>query len=87
MVEEEAPVAGERQRSIALVDDDRNILTTLSIVLQAEGYAIRVYSDGEVIKSDFRHVPSNVRGASARVGEGLKVGARACWWTFAPQPR
>ena len=47
MVEEEPVPAGERQRSIALVDDDRNILTTLSIVLQAEGYAIRVYSDGE----------------------------------------
>jgi len=47
MVEEEAAPAGERQRSIALVDDDRNILTTLSIALQAEGYAIRVYSDGE----------------------------------------
>ena len=47
MVEDEAPAAGERQRSIALVDDDRNILTTLSIALQAEGYAIRVYSDGE----------------------------------------
>jgi two-component system response regulator ChvI len=39
--------AGERQRSIALVDDDRNILTTLSIALQAEGFATRVYSDGE----------------------------------------
>ena len=32
---------------IALVDDDRNILTTLSIALQAEGFATRVYSDGE----------------------------------------
>lgn len=32
---------------IALVDDDRNILTTVSIALQAEGYATRVYSDGE----------------------------------------
>jgi len=43
-----APAAtAERQRSIALVDDDRNILTTLSIALQAEGYATRVYSDGE----------------------------------------
>jgi len=41
------PPAGEPQRSIALVDDDRNILTTLSIALQAEGYATRVYSDGE----------------------------------------
>ena len=38
---------GERQRSIALGDDDRNILTTLSIALQAEGFATRVYSDGE----------------------------------------
>tara|TARA_A100001391_G_scaffold7621_4_gene4873 strand:+ start:13571 stop:14350 length:780 start_codon:yes stop_codon:yes gene_type:complete len=41
------PASGEPQRVIALVDDDRNILTTLSIALQAEGYATRVYSDGE----------------------------------------
>lgn len=34
-------------RVIALVDDDRNILTTVSIALQAEGYVTRVYSDGE----------------------------------------
>ena len=32
---------------VALVDDDRNILTTVSIALQAEGFATRVYSDGE----------------------------------------
>ena len=31
---------------IALVDDDRNILTTVSIALQAEGFVTRVYSDG-----------------------------------------
>lgn len=35
------------RRTIALVDDDRNILTTVSIALQAEGYATRLYSDGE----------------------------------------
>ncbi|MCR2834979.1 response regulator transcription factor [Parerythrobacter lacustris] len=35
------------QQVIALVDDDRNILTTVSIALQAEGYATRLYSDGE----------------------------------------
>ncbi|WP_088308745.1 response regulator transcription factor [Novosphingobium sp. B 225] len=34
------------QQTIALVDDDRNILTTVSIGLQAEGFATRVYSDG-----------------------------------------
>jgi two-component system response regulator ChvI len=33
--------------SIALVDDDRNILTSVSIALQAEGFLVRVYSDGE----------------------------------------
>ncbi|HEY0028930.1 MAG TPA: response regulator transcription factor [Allosphingosinicella sp.] len=33
--------------TIALVDDDRNILTSVSIALQAEGWATRVYSDGE----------------------------------------
>jgi two-component system response regulator ChvI len=32
---------------IALVDDDRNILTSVSIALQAEGFSTRVYSDGE----------------------------------------
>lgn len=36
-----------RQQTIALVDDDRNILTTLSISLHAEGFATRVYADGE----------------------------------------
>ena len=35
-----------QQQVIALVDDDRNILTTVSIGLQAEGFATRVYSDG-----------------------------------------
>jgi two-component system response regulator ChvI len=30
---------------IALVDDDRNILTSVSIALQAEGFVTRVYSD------------------------------------------
>lgn len=33
-------------QTIALVDDDRNILTTLSIGLQAEGFATRLYADG-----------------------------------------
>lgn len=32
--------------TIALVDDDRNILTSVSIALEAEGYNINTYSDG-----------------------------------------
>ncbi len=39
-------VAPDERQVIALVDDDRNILATLSIALQAEGFATRVYSDG-----------------------------------------
>jgi two-component system response regulator ChvI len=33
--------------SIALVDDDRNILTSVSIAMRAEGYSTRIYSDAE----------------------------------------
>lgn len=33
--------------TIALVDDDKNILTSVSIALQSEGFATRIYSDGE----------------------------------------
>lgn len=33
--------------TVALVDDDRNILTSLSLALQSEGFVTRVYSDGE----------------------------------------
>jgi two-component system response regulator ChvI len=31
---------------IALVDDDRNILTSVSMVLEAEGYDVQTYNDG-----------------------------------------
>ena len=41
------PPSVPAQQCIALVDDDRNILTTVSIGLQAEGFATRVYTDGE----------------------------------------
>lgn len=32
--------------TIALVDDDRNILISVSMALEAEGFAVRCYSDG-----------------------------------------
>jgi len=50
MAESSEPVpsssAAPAPHVVALVDDDRNILTTVSIALQAEGFATRVYSDG-----------------------------------------
>lgn len=33
--------------TIALVDDDRNIITSVSILLESEGYTVRTYRDGE----------------------------------------
>ena len=33
-------------QTIALVDDDRNILTSVSIALEAEGYKVETYTDG-----------------------------------------
>jgi len=33
-------------KSIALVDDDRNILTSVSIALESEGYRVDTYGDG-----------------------------------------
>lgn len=35
------------KRTIALVDDDRNILASVSMALEAEGFAVRSYSDGD----------------------------------------
>ncbi len=34
-------------QEIVLVDDDRNILTSVSMALEAEGFAVRTYSDSE----------------------------------------
>src|SRR3546814_17131031 len=46
MVEAEREGAnGPEDVVIALVDDDRNILTTVSIALQAEGFVTRLYSE------------------------------------------
>ena len=33
--------------TIALVDDDRNILTSVSMALEAEGFAVRTFTDGD----------------------------------------
>jgi len=35
------------KQTIALVDDDRNILTSISIALEKEGYNVQTYLDGE----------------------------------------
>ena len=46
--------------TIALVDDDRNILTSVSIALEAEGYRIQTYNDGAAALEGLRATPPDL---------------------------
>jgi two-component system response regulator ChvI len=46
--------------TIALVDDDRNILTSVSIALEAEGYRIMTYTDGASALDGFKASPPDL---------------------------
>jgi two-component system response regulator ChvI len=46
--------------TIALVDDDSNILTSVSIALETEGYRIMTYSDGVSALDGFRTSPPDL---------------------------
>ncbi len=48
------------RRTIALVDDDKNILTSVSMALEAEGYDVRTYGDGEEALRDLTQRPVDV---------------------------
>ena len=54
------------KQTIALVDDDRNILTSVSMTLEQEGFQVRTYTDGE----------SALQGLTAKPAD-LAVGAGA----------
>ncbi len=38
---------GAVSHTIALVDDDQNILTTVAMALEAEGFRVKTYADSE----------------------------------------
>jgi two-component system response regulator ChvI len=46
--------------TIALVDDDRNILTSISIALESEGYRIQTYNDGAAALDGLRQQPADL---------------------------
>jgi two-component system, OmpR family, response regulator ChvI len=46
--------------TIALVDDDRNILTSVSMALEAEGYRVMTYSDGASALDGFKTSPPDL---------------------------
>src|SRR4029078_2447175 len=46
--------------TIALVDDDRNILTSVGITLEAEGYQVQKYSDGAAALQGLQDTPPDM---------------------------
>ena len=46
--------------TIALVDDDRNILTSVSTALEAEGYRVTTYTDGAAALDGFKTAPPDL---------------------------
>ena len=46
--------------TIALVDDDRNLLTSVSIALEAEGCRVMTYSDGFSALQGFKTSPPDL---------------------------
>ena len=45
---------------IALVDDDQNILTSVSLMLESEGFDVNCYNDGEAALQGLVHQPADL---------------------------
>ena len=55
------------KHTIALVDDDRNILTSLSIALEKEGFKIQTYLDGESALIGLSRTPPDLAGIDIKM--------------------
>jgi two-component system response regulator ChvI len=53
-------IRGDPMPTIALVDDDQNILTSVSMALEAEGYRITAYADGASALDGFTSSPPDL---------------------------
>ena len=47
-------------QTIALVDDDRNLLTTITIALEREGFKVQTYIDGEAALNGLTRNPPDL---------------------------
>ena len=50
----------DKVTKIALVDDDRNILTSVTMALEAEGFDVKTYTDGEAALSGLKVNPVDI---------------------------
>jgi len=55
-----------RAQNIALVDDDRNILTSVSMLLEAEGFQVKTYSDGASALEGLSQTPPTSASSTSR---------------------
>ena len=60
-------------RTIALVDDDRNILTSVSMALEAEGFQVLCYADGESAWRSLQVQSVDLRDGLITLRDGLII--------------
>ena len=53
-------MSGHTSATIALVDDDRNILMSVSMALEAEGFRVRTFHDGAEALTSLSHQPADL---------------------------
>ena len=72
------------KKTIALVDDDQNILTSVSLMLEAEGYEVDTYFDSEQEQEDEEIVQKiwEEQLRAAREDTGKPMACSACSFTF-----
>ena len=56
--------------TIALVDDDRNILTSVAIALEGEGYRVQTYTDGSTALDDLKSNPPDLAIFDIKMPDG-----------------
>ena len=53
-------MSGSPRATVALVDDDRNILRSVSMALEAEGFRVRTFRDGAEALTALTHQPADL---------------------------
>src|ERR1700686_3480510 len=69
--------------TIAVVDDDRNILTSISIAFETEGYRIMTYTDGVSALDAFRNSPPDLAILDLKMPrmDGMEILRRLREWS------
>ena len=57
------------KQTLALIDDDRNILTSLSIALEKEGFKVQTYIDGESALIGLTRMPPDLAVVDINIGD------------------